>query len=889
MATSMIRPLFSTIRKSLVELRRRHVFRVAVAYIAIGLAVIEAANSIVPNLDLSPLLVRAIVVVVILGFPVALVLAWALDLTPHGLVRTPDDEAPASEPKPEPEPKFSADLPLSRLPGAHPSAAPSVPPPHTPFVGRSAELNELRRLLSTPACRLVTILGAGGMGKTRLAAEFARSGELGFADDVAFVPLGGTESPESLAPILANWLGMAPPRRQDTVEPLLDYLRDQRLLLIIDNFEHVLPGAELLTRLLDATPSLKILVTSRERLGIQLETLFHLEGLDVPVSPEEIDSPEAFAAVELYLQSARRIDASFSPAPDEWEIIAKICHLLSGVPLAIELASAWTRALSCEQILVEIQRDLNILVNIYRDVPDRHRSLRAAFDASWRLLSREEQDALRRLSVFRGSFGRDAAQMVASVQLPILSSLLDKSLLRRIGPDRFQILEVLRQYVAGKLAENLAEERWMRRLHADYYSHLLHDAQRPLVEEQSAIALERLSLEVENVRQAWPQIIQENDLSAIERSFSALFALYDMHGWVQEGERLFAQAVDALSGQGSHVQQQISAQLTLRQGIFRYHQGDYPAARALLERGLAMLPPGTAPDDRADAVRRLGQVHHFAGEYPEARELAEQSLAIARQIGDRRGEARSLIDLGNIWQSIGSTEDARRRYRESLDVLREVHDETARAFALMNLAIMAARDGNHGEAEGLLHESLTLGQMLHNERLIGHCLQNLGCVASEAGDLDRAEQYLVQGERIGRERGLRRVHGACAHVLASVLAAKGRIAESRDLYNEAISLAVQNREVPRLLDILLELITNPRHWDGDEFTASAVLFLILQHPGSHQDLRVRAEEKLHDLASCLDAATMDAARDRGAKMSLEDAVSYATQPKRVNAGSVAQA
>ncbi|MGD8398745.1 MAG: BTAD domain-containing putative transcriptional regulator, partial [Anaerolineae bacterium] len=356
----------------------------------------------------------------------------------------------------------------------------------TPFVGRQAELAQIARYLHQPECHLLTLIGPGGIGKTRLALQAAGQALDAFADGVYFVRLAGISSSEFLVPTIGEAIGHALSGQADPKQQLLKYLQQREMLLVLDNFEHLLSatgmndgGRELVLEMVGTAPKLKLLVTSRERLNLKAEWLLTLEGLAYP--PEETDlGEETFEAVELFVQRAQRVRPGFS-LPAEWPEVVRICRLLDGMPLGIELAATWVSMMPSAEIARELARGLDLLVTDLHDVPARHRSMEAIFDHSWGLLSEPERAVFKSLSVFRGGFDRQAAEQVAGASLSTLAALVDKSLLRVVSPGRYDMLEPLKQYAEGKLAETPAENEAVQNRHCDYYASFLRRIQNDIL------------------------------------------------------------------------------------------------------------------------------------------------------------------------------------------------------------------------------------------------------------------------------------------------------------------------------------------------------------------------------------------------------------------------
>jgi DNA-binding SARP family transcriptional activator/predicted ATPase len=398
--------------------------------------------------------------------------------------------------------------------------AAGIPPPHnlppqpTPIVGREAELAEIASYFNNPQAQLLTLVGPGGIGKTRLALQAAArcvepeaNVEPRFSDGVYFLPLASALADSFQQSLLAALGDVLKLNLQGPVHPqaqLLNYMRDRDMLLVLDNFDQLVGEARQLGDILRLAPRVKLLVTSRVRLNLQEEWLLEVKGLEYPTRMDVLaDTAVGCSAVRLFVQHARRVQAGFAMTDAETPEVIRICQLVEGVPLGIELAASWLRVLSCREVAAETEKSVDFLTTSLQNVPERHRSVRAVFDYSWNLLSPAEQAAFRQLSVFRGGFRREAAAQVVGVSLPLLAGLMDKSLLRHSAAGRYEIHDLLRQYAEEKLKADPTEYAHLHDAHCHHYAELMSQHQAELKGEDLPAALTELDADRENVRAAW--------------------------------------------------------------------------------------------------------------------------------------------------------------------------------------------------------------------------------------------------------------------------------------------------------------------------------------------------------------------------------------------------
>jgi predicted ATPase/DNA-binding SARP family transcriptional activator len=648
------------------------------------------------------------------------------------------------QPASEPAPAEPARLPISA----------------TPFIGREAELAEVGRLLQRDDCRLLTLAGTGGAGKTRLALEAAALAAPGpdFPDGVYFVPLAPLDAAEFLASAIAkavrlNFYGPDEPARQ-----LVRHLGDRRLLLVLDNFEHLLAsgGAALVSDLLRQAPGLKLLATSRERLHLQGEWLLQVGGLDLPPPGELAPDPQAYSATRLFLQAAERAwpAARQSLSESDRRSVARICRLVDGMPLALELAADWVRVLALDEIAAEIEHGHKFLEADTRDLPERHRSLWAVCDHSWALLSPAEQTIYRRLAIFRGGFTREAAEQVAGATLARLAALAGKSVLHRTPAGRYELHELLRQYAAARLDE-AQETETVAAHHRDYYQSILIQADDILWGAMEVAQLERLEVEQENLRAAllWSQAHADHE--AYLRLVNGLISFWFVRADYGEGRRWLEDAVARGAGASSAAR----AAANLGAGALAEWQGDLAGAKALLEASLALRREVGEERHANWASLHLGRVALLQGEFDRAVTIYHEVVATFRRIAYQPGIANALMYLGMALSYRGQPVQAESLLAESLPLLREANDAWAVARALFGLGKVALHRGELARAMDLLQESLRLARERRDRAQMVECVEAIAFVAGARGYREQAARLLGAAECQAQANGQLRPPG----------------------------------------------------------------------------------------------------------------------------------
>jgi predicted ATPase/class 3 adenylate cyclase len=590
--------------------------------------------------------------------------------------------------------------------------ATNLPVTASPLLGRETELEELVTLLAE-GLRLVTVTGPGGTGKTRLALQVAAELVGMFSDGVFWVPLAGLSDPELVLPEIARTL----PARDD----LLGYLRGKQLLLLLDNFEHLLAAAPDLASLLAAADGLRVIVTSRTPVRISGEREYPLE----PLPPED--------AVTLFLERARGVGKDFAANAT----IEAICRSLDGLPLAIELAAARTKLLSPDALLERLDRALSLLTGGTRDAPERQRTLRATIEWSHDLLDQESKRLFARLSVFLGSFPLGAAEEVCDVDLDAVAALVDVSLLKPIAEDRFLMLETIREYAAEKLdASGEADE--LRRRHADAFRSLAAECYARRVEAETECS-ERLESDHDDLRAALEWLAAHDPDAELELA-GALGWFWLSHSHLAEGRRRLADALARSRAEGSVR----AAALTALGGIASW-EGDADQGPAWIGEGIARWRELGDVAELAYALETLGWASFALGDNLPSLAAFEESLELRRASDDRLGEMRSLSGVCQLLVAQGEVDRAEPLSRELLELARDRRDARSEHFAHHFLGDCALIRGDCDEAEDLyrasLRAALPLGDLLETSFEV----QGVGMSAAGRGDWARGLRLTAAG------------------------------------------------------------------------------------------------------------------------------------------------
>jgi predicted ATPase/DNA-binding CsgD family transcriptional regulator len=748
----------------------------------------------------------------------------------------------------------------------------NLPRPLTPFIGRQSELADIGRRLAEPTCRLLTLVGAGGMGKTRLAIEAARQIQSS-PDGVYFVDLQSVAAVESLATAVADALQFPLAGPESAHAQLADYLAGRELLLLLDSFEHLLDGAAQLSEWLRTAPGLKLLITARLALELQEEWLYRVGGLEFPPPGPEPNHHEllTFSAVRLFDERARRLNPGFSLS-NELAPVIRICRLVEGMPLALELAAAWTKTLSCADVAAEIVRNLDFLASNRRNIPERQRSIQAVFDYAWQRLDGQEQTVFRRLSVFRGGFTWQSAAAVAGANPFNLSTLMDQSLLERQPDGRYRLHSLLRQYAREKLAVQPDELAQTRQRHAEHFIAFLAERLTDLMGRRQRPAMAEFETELDNVRAAVAWSLECKQLAAIRATVLPLATYLELRGrYLEAGllsERGIAIAREAeptpemrltlagllvelswiylrfgrlgeaaaLAEEARELYRELSqppiyghsTDPLLVLGLIATVRGDYAAALALGQEGLQTSQSPDHPWNRQFAYYVLAGAALAQGDYQQAQLYAKGMYAAVEATGDRWTTAYGHIMLGDLAVAMGDEAAAQDHFEASYALRQEFDDPEGMAIALIRLAQLAEQRQAYSEAQQMYERSYELYQEINDRGGLATALHGLGRTA----------------------------------------AAQERFQIAQEQYHQALKLAVEIQYVS-LIHSLLISIGDWLTQIGQARRGLSLLALVTSHPSSPHEAKTRAERHLALRRPGEDAAILKAAVQEGQTSSLD--------------------
>ncbi len=635
--------------------------------------------------------------------------------------------------------------PLRNLP-----RSPANLPLHaTPFIGRETELAHITGILHQPDIRLLSLVGPSGVGKTRLGIQAIGQLASTLPEGVAYVPLASHHNPHNLHQPIAEVLNLSFNNPSDQAAQLIEYLHPRRMLLLLDNFEHLIEGTPFLIQLLQAVPGLRIILTSQERLNLNIETVFEVRGMSVPPVPDD-PAFERYSAVRLFLQNARRVSPSFRIRPQDKAHIIRICNLVDGLPLGIELASAWVRNLSCQEIADSISKNLDIVHTKRPDIPERHRSLRAAFNHSWELLSEDDRHAITRLSIFSHGFSAEAAKKLADVTPSMLAGYADKSILSSQLPGRLVMPETLRSFIIQRLKSDQQEYKRLADAHCEYYLSTLAGMMPIYASVNGAVAIKELALDMVNLRAALHWAIDHHHWALFSSAIDPFFTFFELQGRFREGLDDAHELLERVTRLTGMEHPEINHSLSGWEGWFAFCSG-------YKQEGLEKL------NQQLEYARQQGDYAHVAytalllanayarlGDPESALQNIEQSLAILEQTPNP-DDPLILGIRGSALTIYGVTLILLDRIEQARQVILQAEDALHRSGA--RYARLANKDDKPEESYNLRLQALVIAEEFNDRRRIADLLNNLAHSAEKLGEMSLAYAQSSRCEQLCNELG----------------------------------------------------------------------------------------------------------------------------------------
>ncbi|MBN1311519.1 MAG: tetratricopeptide repeat protein [Anaerolineae bacterium] len=723
----------------------------------------------------------------------------------------------------------------------------NLPPAPNAFVGRQTEISFLEQWIRNPDCHLITLVGPGGVGKTRLAQELSSRHAHEFLDGLRWVPLSPIIRPEFIVTVIAEAVEVSISGPEPARDQLIAQLAEREMLLLLDGFEHLMAGVDLISDMLLKAPELTIVVTSREKLNLQEEWVFTVDGLATP--PEELqDTGEVkqYDAVVYFEQSARQQKVDFA-LRGQGAASAYLVRILGGSPLGIELATALLPVASCAQIAAEVEQNLDVLTTAWRNKPERHRSLRAVFDHSWQLLTPHEQLIFPRLSVFFGGFTLEAARSVAGADLHMLGGLVAKSLLRVLtaegGAIRYEIHEILRQYAEELLEREPAVRQQIETGHIAYYAGFLQQQEELASRGERQKAIDAIAGELGNIRVAWQKAIAHRDVKALGDALSTLHRFYEARSWFQEGNDLFTLAIEGLQPAATPAEEFVWGRLLAHKAGFQLRLGNVSGAQGLAQQGAEVLRRHKAEEPLAFVLNTLGITQLSAGDFAVAKETLQEGLAIYRALGSRREIVAPLANLGIACVRAGDYEAARDVLEEGLAICCEEDIRQGLAQFLTNLGALHCTMGDLAAARHHYEQALPVCEELGQRHLKAFTLINLGEIGVREKDFEQALADCQTG--VNSVRYLNDLRNLAKGLKWLGLAHLGLDDEkaARNCLYEGLEIALKIQAPPTTLSVLTGvavLLLEEEQLKG----GVDLLMAVARHPATDQNERAYAVELL---------------------------------------------
>ncbi len=755
----------------------------------------------------------------------------------------------------------------------------NVPTQATQFVGREREVEDIRGQLLSNDVRLLTLVGPGGVGKTRIALAVAEAVQDAFPDGVFFVPLASVERSEMVPMKIAEAIGFQFSGSDDPMAEMMAFIRDKNALIITDNMEHLVSGADELARNMERAPYFKVLATSRERLRLRGEYVYEVDGMIIP--PSTVKTPDdllEYPAARLFMSSAERVAPGFELDAETAPHVTRVIQLVQGIPLGVELAAGWLEMLPVDEIATEIENSLDFLETDMRDIPERHRSIRAVFDYSWNLMTEDERNTFMKLSVFRGGFERAAAQKVTEASLRALTSLVNKSLLSRSADGRYHVAKLLRQYAAEQFDEQCPDTDSVFDAYIENYTVFVEKIKNAFGTARDMQAMDAIDVEVENIRHTLKLVTDRLMLDHIVRLSMPVSQYFFARSMMVEAVGTFTEMSESLAANNqmdSHAYWQTQALLAAVLG----RRGDYRRSEALAKEVLAKLRQKPTTDDETRystsyTLNQLAYAQMMLGQYDAARESTHEAIRLAEGHADdwdivlpnalgnlgyleflagNLDEARRIYEdltstyysieqspigyafgrnnLGEILQALGEFEAAQQLYEEAYGVFKQFRHRRGMAFSANNLAGCHTMRGEYEQAQALYRKAYQINREIGDRAGLGHSLSAMANIAIFEQNYRVALDYFKQALELRREIGDQLGYTRNLTEVGMVLYMLGQMDETRPYYEEAEALAEElNND---MLRALAGLGIGAIHlFDGEHDTAMSEFQAALNRIGS---------------------------------------------------------
>jgi len=770
----------------------------------------------------------------------------------------------------------------------------NLPVQLTSFVGREKEIGKVKDVLARHP--LVTLIGPGGTGKTRLSLHVAQEMLDQYSDGVWFVEFAPILDPILVPRTTAITIGLRDEPQRPIIDILCDYLHKKQLLIVLDNCEHLVDAcAQMAHKILQAAPNVRILASSREVFGITGETTYRVPSLELPeLDFMAVESLMEHEATRLFVDRATSAVSTFSVTDDNASAIIQICRRLDGIPLAIELAAAKTRVLSVDQIAKRLDDRFHLLIGGSRTAMERHQTLQATIDWSYNLLSPAEQILFSRFSVFVGGWTLEAAESVCSDKntttktplkaydiLELLSQLINKSLVatdERNGEIRYQMLETIRQYANEELLK-FGDTEKVQTQHLDYFTRISEEAEPKLLGRDQLIWIEHLEHELDNIRAALEWSSKSGHVIAGLRLAGALWRFWDVRNhWSEGRERLTA----LISRPEAKVRIRERAKALYTAGLLAQIQNDHASAGPLYFEGLAISRELGDNQTIGYFLVGLARTWRRFRRDQDAGSLLDESLEIFQQLNDKWGIALLLEVRGNVALEQDDFAVAGSCRAESVKIYRELEDKISLSFALTGLAFVMVCQGNYDQSVSLYEESLTLFREMGHKWGIAHSLNALGEVARCQGNYDRAKFFYEQSLSTSQEIGDKARIGASLHNLGYVSQHHGDYHQAVKLFNEGLIMAREVRDTLAVAVCLVGLAGQVQAMGYPKraaqlFGAAQSLFESSSNRFPPAD-QIEYQRNLAATRTKLDEATFKAAFAKGQMMTIDESLNLALKP-----------